>query len=92
MVNIRDIFDSLYANGGRHKRHCKQYKDFAEKWGNIKTLYEICDDDITKVEKATQIYLTTYLQFLCYMMDKGEAEEEEWKFQEQQRKLKNGRK
>lgn len=53
-----------------------------------KTLYEICGERIEKIGETTQMYLTTYLQYLCYLVDKDEAEEEEHKFQEQQRKLK----
>ena len=32
-----------------------------------------------------------YLQLLTYLIEKGKAEEEDFKYQEQRRKLKNGR-
>jgi hypothetical protein len=49
-------------------------------------LYELSDEKIEKVEKTAQQYLTTVLQFLSYTIEKGWADEDEEKFQDQLRK------
>ena len=56
-----------------------------------KTLFEAAGEDPLKAIEIKQMYLTDYLVWLYYMIDKGEADEEEDKFQEQLRKAKRGR-
>ena len=51
----------------------------------------MADEKIEKIGKVSQIYLTDYLTFLSYMIDKGEADEKEDKYQENLRKLQKGR-
>lgn len=47
---------------------------------------ELSSEDVNQIEKTTQQYLTTVLQFLTYTIEKGWVDEEEDKFQEQLRK------
>lgn len=56
-----------------------------------KTLFEAAGEDPLKAVEIKQMYLTDYLVWLSYMIEKGEADEEEDKFQEQLRKAKRGR-
>ena len=88
---IKSIFSNypvIFEHRGSHKPHSGAYRDFAQKWGNIKTLYEVCDEKIEKVKEVYQEYLNDYFQFLSYRIEKYDAEEEEDKFQEQLRKSK----
>ena len=89
--NVADAFPIVFKGKGSTRPHSKGYRDFAEKWGNIKTLYEICDEKIEKVGTVYQYYLNDYLQFLSYLIDKGEADRLEDEFQENLRKAKKGR-
>ena len=50
----------------------------------------MCDSKIEKVKEIYQEYLTDYLQFLSYLIDKGEAEEAQEKFDEERRKARKG--
>ena len=89
--SIADAYPIVFKGRGSTRPHSQGYRDFAEKWSNIKTLYEVCDEKIDKVGEVYQLYLADYLQFLSYLIDKGEAEKKEDEFQEQLRKAKNGR-
>lgn len=88
MVCIRDAFPIVFENKGRNKPHSQRYRGFTEKWSDWKTFYEVCDEKIEKVRENYQLYLTDYLQFLSYLIDKAEADEEEMKYQENLRKAK----
>ena len=89
--SIHDTYPIVFSNHGSRKPHSQGYRDFAQKWGNIKTLYEVCDEKIEKVGEIYQYYLSDYLQFLGYLMDKQEAERLEDEFQENLRKAKRGK-
>ena len=52
----------------------------------MKTLFELANEEVTKFAQIYQIHLTTILEYLCYTIDKGYAEEDEDKFQDQLRK------
>lgn len=91
MANIRESYPIVFSSRGSSKPHSKSYRDFAEKWGVIKTIYEIADEKIEKIEKIYQIYLNDYLQYLSYMIEKSDVDREEDAFQEQLRKAKKGR-
>jgi hypothetical protein len=54
-------------------------------------LYEIADEKIEKVGEIYQFYLSDYLQFLSYLIDKQEAERQEDEFQELRRKATRGK-
>lgn len=88
---LRDITDSypiVFGGGGRHKPHSQAYRDFQSKWGFIGTLYNSVEEKIEKVGEIYQIHLNDYLQYLSYMIEKADMEEEEDKFKEQLRKAK----
>ena len=89
--SIADAYPIVFKGRGSTRPHSQGYRDFAEKWGNIKTLYEIADEKIEKVGEIYQFYLSDYLQFLSYLIDKGEADRKEDEFQETLRKAKKGR-
>ena len=46
----------------------------------------MADEKIGEVEKIYQIHLNDFLQYLSYLIDKGEAEKQESDFQENLRK------
>lgn len=56
-----------------------------------KTLFEAAGEDPLKTIEIKQMYLTDFMVWLSYMIEKGEAEEEEDKFQENLRKARKGR-
>ena len=86
MGNIRESYPIVFDGSGGSKPHSKAYRDFAQKWGNIKTLYEISDEKIEKVERIYQLYLNDYLQYLSYMIEKSQVDEEEDKWQDARRR------
>ena len=86
MATIRSTFTTVFEGGGGTKPTCAKYKRFAQNWGWQKTLFEMADEKIEKIAQVYQIYLTTFLNFLAYSIDKSEAEEAQYKFDEQRRK------
>jgi hypothetical protein len=50
----------------------------------------MADNSITKVDEVNQQYIQDTLTFLTYLIQKGEMEEQEDKFQETLRKAKRG--
>lgn len=88
--SIISSYPVIFSSRGSNKPHSQSYRDFAQKWGNLKTLYEICDEKIGKVREVYQEYLSDYFQLLSYLIEKREAEEEEDKFQDNLRKAKRG--
>ena len=48
-------------------------------------------EKIDKINQAKQEYLTDFLTLLSYLIQKGEMEENEDKFQQQMKKAKGGR-
>ena len=48
-------------------------------------------EKIDKINQTKQEYLTDFLTLLSYLIQKGEMEENEEKFQQQMRKAKRGR-
>ena len=88
--NISSTFSDVFGNGGRRKPHSEGYRRFAENWGIEKTLYEMANEEITKVAEIKQLYLTDTLMFLTYLIQKQEADEQEDKYQEMLSKAKKG--
>ena len=91
MASIRETYPIVFGGQGATRPHSKAYRDFAQKWGAIKTLYEVCDEKIEKIGEIYQLYLSDYLQYLSFMFEKSEIEREEDKFQENLRKAKRGK-
>ena len=89
MGSVKKTFSVVYGGGGSHKPHSKAYRDFGESWGMEKVLYEMADEKLEKVAEIKQQYLTDFLTFLSYLIQKGEMEEQEDKFQETIRKAKS---
>ena len=89
--SIINAYPAIFEHRGNGKPHSQEYRDFASKWGNIKTLYEIADEKIEKVAEIYQMYLADYFQFLSYRIEKYEAEEKEDAYQDMIRKAKKGR-
>ena len=85
--SIRTQYETIF---GEPQRPCKPHSTalhkFSKKWSWKKTLFELANEEVTKVEKVSRMYLTTVLEFLCYTIDKGYAEDDEERFQEQLRK------
>jgi hypothetical protein len=55
-----------------------------------KVIFDLADSKIEKVAQINQQYLTDFLTFLTYLIQKGEADDEEEKFQDNIRKAKRG--
>ena len=85
-----DAFPVVFKGGGSNKPHSQQYRDFGQGWGFQKIIYEMADNSITKVAEINQQYIQDTLVFLTYLIQKGEMEEAEDKFQETLRKAKRG--
>lgn len=91
LSHIAETFPALFSSGGSNKPHSKEYRKFCERWGYLKVSYDLVEDKIVYLEKLQQIYLTSFLTYLCYQCDKSEVEEIEDRFMENYRKLhKNG--
>ena len=56
-----------------------------------KVIDQMADNHIPKVAQVKQEYLTDFLTFLTYLIQKGEMEEAEDKWQEARRKAMKGR-
>lgn len=91
MASIAEEYPVVFNGRGSNKPHSQGYREFSQRWGFIKTLYEICDEKIEKVGEVYQIYLSDFLQYMTYLIDKQQAEDEEDKYQEVLRKAKKGR-
>lgn len=89
MGNVRETFSYVFSSGGSHKPHSKAIKDLQESWGFQKVVFDLADSKIEKVAEINQQYLTDFLTFLTFLIQKGEADEEEDKFQETLRKAKS---
>ena len=86
--NIRTTFAALY-DGRRtsNKPIAETYRKFAEGWGGQKILFELCQSPV-EIEKVTQMYVTTVLNYLSYLKDKAIAEKAQDDLDEQIRKSK----
>ena len=91
MDGIRTTFPYVFEGRRRNKPHSQSYRDFKEKWGIIDTVYEIADEKIEKIGEIYQIYVNDFLQYLTYMIQKQEMQQDEDSFQEQLRKAKRGK-
>lgn len=54
-----------------------------------KTIFDMADGSIEKIAEINQQYITDFFTYLTYLIQKGEADEEEDKFQENIRKAKS---
>lgn len=89
--SIAEEFPNVFSSKGTNRPHSQGYREFAEKWGFVKTLYEVADEKIDKIGEIYQIHINDFLQYMSYMVDKFEAERQEDEFQEMRRKAKKGR-
>ena len=90
MADIRETFPVVYGGGGSRKPHSAEYRNFSEAWGFQKVVFEMADEKIDKIAEVNQQYITDFLTFLTYLIQKGEMQEIEDKYQEQLRKAKRG--
>ena len=91
MADIRTTFPYVFSSGGSHKPHSQRYREFGQDWSMQKIVFEMADNKITKVAEVNGQYLTDFLVFLTYLIQKGEMEEEEEKFQQSLRDAKRRR-
>lgn len=85
---IRETFAALYDGRRTSNRPIADtYRRFAEKWGSQKVLFELCQSTL-EIEKVTQMYVTTVLNYLSYLKDKAIAEKAQDDLDEQIRKAK----
>ena len=66
------------------------YKQFSKQWGWRKTLFELANEDYTKVKEIEQSYVTDVLVYLTYLKNKAVAEKAQDDLDEQIRKQKRG--
>lgn len=76
-------YNILFKGSGTGKPICKPYQDFSRKWGWYKVIAEITKDEIQKFDEVTNQTVITVFNFLCYRLDKVQAEEAQYKFEEQ---------
>ena len=91
LASIAEEYPVVFNGRGSNKPHSQGYREFSQRWGFIKTLYEICDEKIEKVGEVYQIYLSDFLQYMTYLIDKQQAEDEEERFQQNLRNAKKRR-
>lgn len=60
-------------------------------WGWNKVAYDIANESLVEVQKIREMYLTTTLQYLCYLRDKSYADKAQSDYEDQIRKAKSGR-
>ena len=85
---IRETFAALYDGRRTSNRPIADtYRRFSEKWGAQKVLFELCQSTL-EIEKVTQMYVTTVLDYLSYLKDKAIAEKAQDDLDEQIRKAK----
>ena len=87
---LNDDYPIVFSGTGKHKPHSLIYTDFKKKWGAIDTLYSIAEKKIEKIKEIYQEYLNDYFTLLSYIIEEGEMQEEEDKYQENIRKAKKG--
>ena len=51
----------------------------------------MANEQITQIAKINQIYVTDFLTYLTYLIQKAEADQQEYEFQEMLRKAQSGR-
>ena len=51
-------------------------------------VYDAASEKVSEIFVIRQMYLTDFLTYMSYRIQKAEAEEAEWDFQEQLRKAK----
>ena len=90
MARVRETFPVVYGGGGSRKPHSAEFRNFSETWGFQKIVFEMADEKIEKVAQVNQQYLSDFFLFLTYLIQKGEMEDQEDKFQENIRKSKRG--
>ena len=91
MHDIHDTYPIVFQGKGSHRPRAREYTEFKEKWGFIDTFYQICDSKVEKIGEVYQLYLSDFLQYLSWLIDKAEAEEAQDKFDEERRKAMKGR-
>ena len=90
-LRIKSQFTALF-NGDRisDKPVANLYKQFSRQWGWRKTLFELANEDYTKIKEIEQSYVTDVLVYLTYLKDKAIAEKAQNEMDEQIRKQKRG--
>lgn len=91
MHNISSTYTVVFKSGRSTKPRTAEYTEFKEKWGFIDTLYQAADAQGKKVEEIYQDYLSDFLQYLSWCIEKNKAEEAQEKYDEQLRQAKRGR-
>lgn len=91
MGSIRELYPVVFEGGGSNKPHSKAYRDFKQKWSFISVVYDFAEKKIEKIEKVNATYLSDFLQLLTYVIEEGDMDEQEQKFQDDLRRAKKGR-
>ena len=81
----------VFSNQRHVQPHSPEYINFQKKWGIIGTLYQMADEKVEKVGEINQLYLTDFMQFLTYMIEKQEVDRIEEKWNENRRRLERAR-
>ena len=88
---LNNDYPIVFQGTGKHKPHSIAYTDFKKKWGAIDTLYSLAEKKVEKVKEIYQEYLNDYFTLLTYIIEEGDMDEEEQKYQDNIRKAKKGR-
>lgn len=81
-------YNILFKGSGTGKPICRPYQDFSRKWGWYKVIAELSEDKIQTFDEVINQTVITVFNFLCYQLDKAQAEEAQYKFEEQLHKNK----
>ena len=81
------MFDGVKIS---NKPIANAYKQFSKQWGWRKTLFELANEDYTKVKEIEQSYVTDIFVYLAYLKNKAVAEKAQDELDEQIRKQKRG--
>lgn len=89
--SIYDSYPIVFDSPGRNKARAREYTEFKKKWGFIDIFYQMCNEDITKTREIYQFYLSDFMQYLSYSIERQYAEEKDEKYQDNLRKARKGR-
>lgn len=81
----------VFSNQRHVQPHSPEYINFQKKWGIIGTLYQMANEKVEKVGEINQLYLTDFMQFLTYMIEKNDVDRIEDKWQDVRRRSMKGR-
>ena len=91
MVCISESFPDVFSGKGGNKPHCQRIRELGQNWGLEKMVFDAAGEKVSEIFVIRQMYLTDFLTYMTYRIQKADAEEAEYEYQEQLRKARKGR-